>query len=372
MRIGLVCPYNILKNGGVQDGIKNLQTRLSALGHQAYIITPKIMGANGKPPANTIFVGVGAPVKALNTTGNISVSVDTDQLEKILKEHKFDILHFHEPWVPILARQILARSNAVNVATFHAKLPDGLVSLGLERIITPYTKSVLRNLDALTAVSDAAAQYVRTLTTRKVKIIPNGIELSKYQIPKTKNQKIISKKTILYIGRLEKRKGVKYLIRAFSEVQKQQPDIILKIVGNGPERRKLENQASELKLKNVQFLGFVTEKTKIRLLKSADLFCSPATGGESFGIVLIEAMAAGCVTVAGDNAGYQTVLSGDGQMSLVNTKDTTEFARRLEILLFNDKLRKNWGKWAVKEIKRYDYQKVAAQYESIYKKALDS
>jgi phosphatidylinositol alpha-mannosyltransferase len=179
-----------------------------------------------------------------------------------------------------------------------------------------------------------------------------------------------STNTILYIGRLEKRKGVKYLLAAFAELAKRDDEIKLVIAGNGPERGKLEMYVEDNSIPRVTFLGAVDEPTKLRLLHEAALFCSPAIYGESFGIVLLEAMAAGVPTVAGDNPGYACVMKDRGLLSLVNVKDTAEFARRLEVFLHDEGMRKLWLAWAKEEIKQYDFKRVIAQYEAVYKKAV--
>jgi len=291
----------------------------------------------------------------------------------MLEREKFDVLNFHEPWVPIMSRQLLVKSKCVNVATFHAKLPETIMARTIEKVITPYTKSVLKYLHELTAVSDAAAEYVRTLTPRPITIIPNGINLDKYKISNSNENKSAPKeKTILYIGRLEKRKGVKYLIGAFGLIVKDNPGIHLIIAGGGPDREKLEDNVRNNNVSNVTFAGYVDEKQKLKLLEKADLFCSPALYGESFGIVLLEAMAKGIVTIAGNNSGYTSVLKEMGEISIINPKDTAEFARRLHLLLYDQHLRDLWQKWAKNYVKQFSYPKIIDQYEALYVKALKS
>jgi phosphatidylinositol alpha-mannosyltransferase len=255
-----------------------------------------------------------------------------------------------------------------NVATFHAKLPETLMSRTVARVVTPYTKPLLKFIDEFTAVSDAAAEYVRSLSEVPIDIIPNGINLKVFLYPDRPVK--ANDKTILYVGRLERRKGVKYLLEAFQLLQAEQPDAKLLIAGDGPDRQKLEEHAKSLSLQNVSFLGFVDEQKKIDLLRSADLFCSPALYGESFGIVLLEAMASSLVTVAGDNPGYTSVMRGVGQLSLVNPKDAIEFARRLELLLFTEELRELWINWAQDFVQQFDYTEVVDKYLVAYERAL--
>jgi phosphatidyl-myo-inositol alpha-mannosyltransferase len=367
MKIGLVCPYNMFIGGGVQEVVSALQEGINARGHEAHVITPQPRNFKGAVDDGIIFVGGGNPVKIFSTASQVSASVDTDRLEEMLEEYNFDILHFHEPWVPVLSRQILNRSNSINIATFHAALPDRRMTRTIEKVITPYTKSILNDLDVLTAVSPAAISYVTSLTDRKINIIPNGIDLNKYtSLPAKSNRKT---KKILYLGRLEKRKGVKYLIHAFSLLREKHPEFTLTIAGDGPDRSKLEYIVADNEMTGINFLGYVDEKTKLKLLQEADIFCSPALYGESFGIVLLEAMASGCVAVAGNNKGYEAVLDGRGQLSIVNPTDISEFARKLALLGTDKELRGLWQSWAEEEVEKYSYDKVVDQYMTVYENA---
>lgn len=366
MRIGLVCPYNIGLGGGVQECVLAAQKELKKRGHEVYIITPRSKQARENPPKDTILVGAGTDVRSpFSTTAQISASMSPDELDQIVDEYSFDILHFHEPWVPVLSRQLLGRSKSINVATFHARMPDGVMTKTIERVVTPYTRSILKSFDALTAVSDPAAQYVRSLTDAPIEVIPNGIDLKKYRPSRRISHE---NKIILHIGRLEKRKGVNHLIDAFARLN--DPESTLLIAGNGPDRAKLESQVKARQLDNVEFLGFVSEAEKIRLLREASVFSSAAIYGESFGIVLLEAMACGTPVVAANNPGYVSVMQGRGMISLVNPEDTEQFARRLALMLYDHDLAKLWRKWALGYVKQFDYIHVVDQYEQLYKRLL--
>lgn len=364
MKIGLVCPYDIYKGGGVQECVRAMQSELSRRGHAVKIITPLPRRALSRKSKNIIFIGRSRDIKSpLHTTSQISVSLNNDMVEEVLNREKFDILHFHEPWVPMVSRQILARSTAKNVATFHAKLPETVMSRTIERVITPYTKSVIKHLDALTAVSQAAATYVSSLTDSPITIIPNGIDLTKYN---TEARSPNPEPSIVFIGRLEKRKGVKYLLEAFALLSQNHPNAKLTIAGEGPDRIKLEILAESLNLKDIHFVGYVSDEQKKQLLSDAGVFCSPALYGESFGIVLLEALASGTPIVAGDNPGYASVMKGRGRLSILDPKDTDEFARRLELFMSDDGLRELWREWALDYVKQFSYPKVVDAYEKLY------
>lgn len=360
----------MFKGGGVQECILAMQTELTKRGHEALIITPKPRDYTDKQPDSMILVGTATDVKSpFHTTAQVSVSVEPDELESMLEKQKFDLLHFHEPWVPIVSRQILIRSNAANVATFHAKLPGTVMSRTIEKVITPYTNSVLKYLHELAAVSEAAAEYVRTLTNEEPRIIPNGIDLKKYLVDDYMTPR--KTKTILYIGRLERRKGLKYLLKAYVRLCQSNPDVELIIAGEGTDRQKLELFVRDNDIPRVTFKGYISEAEKLELLKTADVFCSPALFGESFGIVLLEAMASGCVVVAGDNVGYRSVLKETGKLSLVDPKLIDEFARRLELMLYDEEIRKVWQKWAHEYVQQFNYESIVDEYEKMYELALD-
>jgi phosphatidylinositol alpha-mannosyltransferase len=371
MKIGLVCPYNIAKGGGVKEHIFACQAELRKRGHDVYVLTPRPQDHDDEPGKHIIFIGESKDFNSpLHTTVQVSASVN-DTIDKILEEQQFDILHFHEPWVPMLSAQILSRSKAVNVATFHAKLPETIMTRTMIKVVTPYTKSVLKYIDEFTAVSEAAAEYVCSLTDMPVALIPNGIDLGRYKAPlrRSDNRK---QKTIFYLGRLEQRKGVKHLIHAFKLLRDHDKSVSLIIAGDGPDRAKLETLAVDLGVDDaISFIGFISDKEKIHYLRTADLYCSPALYGESFGIVLLEAMSTGTVIVAGDNPGYASVLKGLGALSLVNPKHHAEFSRRLNLLLRENDLRRLWRDWAAEQIPQYSYAAIVDQYEEVYREAIE-
>ncbi len=369
MKIGLVCPYNIGLGGGVQEIVFAVREHLERRGHTAKIITAQPRTLSGIDTSNVIFLGTSIDLKWPNhTTAPLSSSLSLEAIEQVMEEEKFDILHFHEPWVPALSRQILSRSQSVNIGTFHAKVPETIMNRTLAKVITPYLRSALKDLHELTAVSEPAAEYVSSLTDRPITLIPNGINLDQFQ-PKTSAQTGMPK-TILYIGRLEHRKGLKYLLFAFNVLVQADPHVRLLIAGNGPDRLRLEALVVELNIPNVEFLGYVSNEKKIALLSEADIFCSPAIFGESFGVVLLEAMASSLPVVAGDNSGYASVMQELGALSLVNPKDTPDFARRLALMIHEPKLRALWQAWAARYVKQFAYEKIVDSYEKLYEEAL--
>ena len=366
MKIGIVCPYNIAMPGGVQQHVFEQAAELRRRGHKVKLITPKPRGRILTDDPEVVFLGTSARFKTpQHTSVDVSISVTGDAIDDLLKNEDFDIIHMHEPLVPILARQMLPRITCPVVGTFHAAMPETVIAKSIAGSILPFVKSVVKHLSAVTAVSAPATSYVGNyVNISDVHIIPNGVDLLKYYLPKKAN----TRKHILYVGRLEKRKGVKYLIDAFAELLKTDPGQQLVIAGNGPDKNKLQTQVAAYGIEDkVHFLGYVSDHTKQKLMHECALFVSPALYGESFGIVLIEAMASGAVVVGGYNPGYATVLSGSGGIGLVDPQETELFANRMHLLLQDNPIRVMLQKWAQEEVKKYSYKSIVDQYEKIYK-----
>lgn len=367
MKIGLVCPYDFLRHGAVQKLIVLLDQELTDRGHDVRIITPRPPHYEGDPPPRTIFVGRSTKWNTpLATTLEVGATFEPNGMEEMLATEKFDIINVHEPEVPMLGAQIAARAECPIVATFHATFPDNAMGRTIEMFRIPYSRSLFRKIAAMTAVSDSAAKFVRDWSGQEITIVPNYIDINAFRKGTVKREA----NTILYLGRLEKRKGVKYLLKAFALLAERDPKVKLVIAGDGSDREKLEDWVYTNEVPRITFLGAVTDEERVRLLKSATVFCSPAIYGESFGIVLLEAMAAGTPTVAGDNDGYKCVMVDRGLMSLVNPKDEDDFSRRLEVFLRDEGMRKTWLEWANEYVEQFDSVKIIDQYENVYKKVV--
>ncbi len=368
MKIGLVCPYDFFRHGAVQKLIQVLDQELTERGHDVRIITPRPRNFDGEPPERTVFVGRSTKLNTpLKTTLELGVSFEPNGLEEMLEAEQFDVINVHEPEVPVLGAQIAARASSPIVATFHATFPDTAMGKTIEMFRIPFSRSLFKRLAGMTAVSDSAAKFVREWSGQDITIVPNYIDLQLYRGAKEYKR---DNNTILYLGRLEKRKGVKYLLKAFAELAQQDSKVKLVIAGDGPERDKLEDWVYTHEVPRVSFLGAVTEKKKLQLLRTAAVYCSPAIFGESFGVVLLEAMAAGTPTVAGDNPGYRCVMKDRGLLSLVNPKDTDDFARRLRVFLRDQAVRDIWLDWANDYVEQFDSSKVIDQYEAVYKRVV--
>jgi phosphatidylinositol alpha-mannosyltransferase len=204
-----------------------------------------------------------------------------------------------------------------------------------------------------------------------MRYIPLGVDLKKYK-PVKKRQPLsgAGTRTIVYLGRVEKRKGSDLLLKAFAQLVKQMPATHLVIAGDGPMAPKLKAYVKAESVPNVHFPGYVSEKEKIRLLSNADLACFPSPYGEGYGIVILEAMATGTPMLAGNNVGYAQGMKGRGRIGLIDPEATRDFVNRLAVMLEDEELRKLMTSWELREVRQYDYPRVVTQYEQAYKDAI--
>ncbi len=312
----------------------------------------------------------------MSTKGDVTFELDNEDVDEVLQRENFDVIHFHEPWTPLLARQILPRSNAAHVGTFHANLQDFAAGRSFVNVFSPYGQGIIAKMHVFTAVSDASAAVLVNKEpdmelVKNMRYIPNGIDLGKYRpLKKLHPLSGNNTKTIVFIGRLERRKGVDYLLPAFKILLEQMPNAHLVIAGEGNRRAYFEQMVKDQSINNVKFLGYVNDDKKRELIGNADLLCSPAMFGESFGIILIEGMAMGTPTIGGLNNGYASVLTGFGALGMVDASASADFANRMAVFMTDTRLRRNWREWAKGEVGQYDYEKVIDQYELTYKGAI--
>lgn len=372
MKIGLVCPYNMALGGAVQEIVKESYDELKRRGHDVVILTPApSQGAPDLPGYRIRYVGKAYDLHAVGTVAQVSVAVTGSEIDRFFAEEQPDVLHVHEPWVPMINQQVLRRAPCPVIATFHAKLPESATASLIKTLGRVYTRPGVRRVNICVAVSEPAAEHISAVLGRPVPIIPNAVNLSAFRPPVKRVPLAPGKKTILYIGRLEARKGVMHLINAFKILHAKHPDTRLVIGGKGPDMDMLRAQATVDGTGAVEFLGYVEDSEKKRLMQHADLFVAPAVFGESFGIILVEALASGQVVVAGDNPGYRSVMKGYGEISLVDPRDSAVFTEKLETMLYDEKLRSAYRKWAYKDVRQYDYRVVTDTYEALYKQLVE-
>lgn len=358
MKIGLVSAHAFLKEGGVKNHIIFLKKYLEKEGHSVKILLPEDFGKIFFLPANA-------------SEGTISFS-SKKKIFFVLEKEKFDILHFHNfslffPYF-VLKEAKKMKKKPVLILTFHASLDASFFFKKTSPLIKIFEKKFLPFLDGIIFTSKTTASQIQTKIPSR--IIPNGISLEKFSPEGEKIKKFPSKKFIFFVGRLEKRKGVFYLLKIFSLLKKDFPFLHLVVGGEGPLKRKLQKYALHLGLKKVHFVGKISDEELPKYYRSC-LFCLfPSLYGEGFGIVLLEAMASGTLPFGFKNRGYLEVLKGKERYLLAEPKDTKTLVQKIKRFLLDKDLRISLENWAKKEVKKYSWEKVVKNILNFYKKLL--
>ena len=370
MKIALVSPYDFCYPGGVVNHIIALEKQLSKMGHDVKIIAPTSRDVEGYE--NFIKIGNAHCFPAKGTTLRISTSLCLEpRIREVMEREKFEIFHLHEPCMPMLCSALLKFADAPIVGTFHASgvIPNYYYGWP---VTTYKLKKRRHRIVGKIAVSQPAMDYANKYVPGEYEIIPNGIDLDIFH-PDVKplEQYLDGKLNILFVGRLEKRKGLKYLINAFKIVKNAFPDSRLIVVGPGVRfRRKYENKVRREHIEDVVFVGKVSLEEMPRYYKTADVYCSPAVSGESFGIVLLEAMAVGTPIVATDIPGYRTVLTSGKEGLLVRPRDSKLLASAICSILSDKELRMQMGANGILTSSEYDWKKVSRRIYDYYLKVL--
>ena len=373
MKIALVSPYDYPYPGGVTEHISHLDKNFRALGHQVRIIAPCAGVAPEKRADNVI----------VTTTRVISIPFSGSKaripytpavywsVKKALQGERFDILHAHEPLtlpVPLIA---LRHSQTVNVGTFHAYRGRHLIYQYGRGLFQPF----FDKLDGKIAVSTAARHTVASYFGGEYEIIPNGVDVDRFggEHVKPLEEYTDGKLNILFVGRLERRKGFRYLLRAFPYVKEEFPQSRLIVVGAYMKKDKARHlqYAREHHLTGVKFVGHVRSEELARYYRSCHVFCSPSIGFESFGIVLLEAMAAGRPIVACNIPGYRDLLEDGKQGLLTEPKDEKALADALIRILRDPVLQRTMGEEGRIKARNYAWREVAKKVLDYYRELLE-
>lgn len=369
MKIGLVCPY-VLNIGGVQEHVRALYENFTRRGHQVRILAPHLFGE--KPKKDVIFLGRGFYTDNTAGTGShLTLGLHYGPIvEEILQKEKFDILHFHEAMVPTISWFLLTYSQSINIATFHRAQKFSQDEASLYRFFKPVGMLLARRVHGYVAVSKTANKFSSVLFPGKCTIIPNGVDIFRFQPRGRKIKKFTDGKiNILFVGRLEGRKGLMYLLRAFSQLETQNSRLV--VVGDGPMRSEYEKFVKRRKIDHVSFEGEVSAADLPLYYRTADIFCSPAPYGESFGIVLLEAMASGLPLVAFANPGYKELLYDYPNRKLLpKPKDIDGLVFALKLLAQDQNLRRELGHFGREKAKEYAWKKVSGEILNFYRETL--
>ena len=366
IKIGIVSAYDHSAHGGVRDHVQNLATELRNRDYPVKIIAPC---SKNDLIDDSDFIPFDRPViiPSGGSWARVSVSFwNRRRIQAMLTKENFDILHFHEPFAGSLTVNIIALSNAVNIGTFHTYGGHKVYSMGLSWIGNPYFK----RLHGKIAVSEPARQFISQHYPGDYEIIPNGVNTELYSSAQTLDKYKDGYINLLWVGRLDKRKGLKYLLEAYGSLKWNYPKLRLIVVGPGEPDGDCYRIISERNLQDITFVGSVSDKTKASFYKTADIYCSPATGNESFGIVLIEAMAAGTPIVATNIAGYSSVITNEKNGLLVSPKNSHEIAKSISRIIEDKKLTKKLISAGKKNVEQYRWTTITDQVLKVYKKQL--
>jgi phosphatidylinositol alpha-mannosyltransferase len=379
LNIGLVSPYDYATQGGVTEQLKYLSRELKRQGHSTKILAPFSID-KADLPDDVYALGAVTPIPANGSVARISLSPDLGRtIRAILRAERFDVIHLHEPLMPAVPWLVLRASTAPNVGTFHAY---GDVST-LYAISRPLLRRFFDRLDGRVAVSPTAFEYVSQYFGGEYEIIPNGVD-----VPRFANRLAPvdfmrdGRPTLLFVGRFEEaRKGLRWLLQSLRYVEPYYPDLRLVVAGGGdPEemaqwlplrdhsRRERTLYRSAGSALEVEFVGFVPAEDLPRYYQSCDIFCAPSTGGESFGIVLLEAMAAGAPVLASDIPGYASVLTHGREGFLVEPKSPAAIAAGIVRLLSDPSLRSRMAEAGGRTAGQYDWPIVASRVVDYYEK----
>lgn len=364
MRIGMVCPYSLDVPGGVQSHVLQLAEVMLARGHDVSVLAPASPGT--LLPDYVVSAGRAIPIPYNGSISRLQFSPAVHgRVRRWLTEGEFDVLHLHEPNAPSLSMWALRVAQGPIVATFHASTTKSLTLTVFGGLLRPMHEKIVGRI----AVSDLARRWQMEALGSDAVEIPNGVDVAALATAPLLDGYPRAGKTVLFLGRYdEPRKGMSVLLDALPAVVERFSDVQLLIVGRGDEEQLL-SQVGEL-AKNIRFLGQVDDAGKASAMRSADVYCAPNTGGESFGIVLVEAMAAGTAVVASDLDAFRRVLrDGEcGRLVPVGPPDLqgAALADALITVLENDALRERYVLAGSEAVRRYDWSVVANQLMRVY------
>ena len=363
LRIGLLCPYSLTTPGGVQGQVMGLARALRKMGHEVRVLGP----CDGAPP-DTFVTPIG---ESLPTVANGSIAPLAPDPSaalrtiRVLRDEQFDVLHIHEPLTPGASITALVMRTAPIVATFHAAGE----SLSYKYLSAPL-KGFASAIDHRVAVSKDAVLLAQRYIGGDYQILPNGVELDRF-VASSQNASIthsdssLMRRSIFFCGRHEPRKGLEVLLQAHATL----PDNVdLWIASEGPETERLKREwAGDSR---IMWLGRISDAEKAKRLSQADVFCAPSLGGESFGVVLIEAMAAATPIVASALDGYMNVATHEVDALLVEPNDPAALEAALRRILLDQELAHQLVHRGQERATGFSMVQLASTYVDIYRRVI--
>jgi len=380
VKIGIVCPYSWDVPAGVQFHIRDLADHLIRLGHEVSVLAP---ADDDTPlPPYVVSAGRAVPVPYNGSVARLNFGfLSAARVRRWLHDGTFDVIHIHEPASPSLGLLACWAAQGPIVATFHTSNPRSRAMIAAYPILQP----ALEKISARIAVSEYARRTLVEHLGGDAVVIPNGVDVDFFARAKPRPEwqseearGVAEHKggeraggTIGFIGRIdEPRKGLPVLMRALPRILAERPGTRLLVAGRGDEKEAVEKLPAELRAR-VEFLGMISDEDKARFLRSVDLYVAPNTGGESFGIILVEAMSAGAPVLASDLDAFAQVLDQGAAGELFTNEDANSLAAAAIRLLGDPKRRTELRERGTAHVRRFDWSTVGADILSVYETVTD-
>jgi len=368
MKILQVSPFDFNARGGVNEHVLQLDGAFRSLGLETRILAASSPDIGERDDGHVYRLGTAIPFPSNGSTARVTVSPFViSKVRSFLGREQFDVIHVHEPLAPVLPMAALLFSKTLNVATFHAARDFNFWYHYIKAVMDIFVDRI----DCRIAVSQVARESVDSHFPGDYEIVPNGIDLDRFRPDVDPIYRYLDgKKNILFVGRYdEPRKGFVHLLRAMPIIRTQFPNSRLIVVGSGDIQRALE-QVDGLGLTNVEFTGAVRPADVPRYYATADVYCAPSTGRESFGYVLVEALATGTPVVASNIPGYAGVIEHGETGMLTAPRDSQGLAISIIRVLADDNLRRELRDNGLRDVKRFGWNVVARQLLDVYERGL--
>jgi phosphatidyl-myo-inositol alpha-mannosyltransferase len=362
MRIVQISPFSWDAPGGVQVHVRQLALHLGSRGHEVLILAP---GEAPQRRSDVRIVGRAVPFRANGSVAPICLSPWSSRVvRQALREFHPDVIHVHEPLNPSTAMHGVLQANAPVVATFHSYVPRGNLQSKAYRAMMRMMRPVWERIDRRIAVSEAARYSVCSrMGDGGVRVLPNGANVQVFA--NAQPASLPPGRRLLFVGRLERRKGFPVAVRAFGRLATEYPDLRLVVVGDGADRDAIDDLPDAARAR-VDMLGRVSEQALPTFYRASNIFLAPSIGKESFGIVLIEAMASGLPVVASDIPGYREVLRRGREGLMVTPGESDELAEAVRHLLEYPALALALGRHGLLRARHFDWETIVDQLEEIY------
>ena len=370
LKIGLVLDDSLDKPDGVQQYVLALGGWLCAQVHEVHYLVGETKRRD-LPRVHSLSKNIS--VRFNGNRMSMPLPASRQSIRRLLSEEAFDVLHVQVPYSPFMAGKVIAAASSTTaiIGTFHI-LPNSRLATLANKVLAIWCRRSLKRFNEVVSVSQAAQRFAKSIYGLQTEVLPNVFDYQRFHDAKPFEQQA-PVKNILFFGRLVPRKGCQLLLEAAARLinDSDVPDFAITVCGKGPLMRELQHYAERNGLASrISFKGFIEEADKPRYYASADIAVFPSSGGESFGIVLLEALASGsAIVLAGNNPGYASVLEPQPDL-LFDAHNAAELAQKLKHYLGDETERMQKAAWGAEYTTRFDTARVGNQLLDIYKEAL--